>query len=168
VKSLQTGCPGYLILLLSLEGRERTERQLHKRFRSLRVRGEWFRPGPDLLEFLINPDLPKAVSRLSWKELVSLEPRLDALLQEARSYHQFDTKDFCANDAWYRGPDWREKTDEERRGRSLKGRMCNLVGFTRRPSHPVLSTMKAFDVASETIYEALPDCRGVCVGTSCA
>jgi hypothetical protein len=34
-----------------LPGADR-EAELHQRFRHLHVRGEWFRPGPDLLAFI--------------------------------------------------------------------------------------------------------------------
>jgi hypothetical protein len=39
-------------LILVLPGRESEERGFHRRFRRLRVEGEWFRPGPALLRYL--------------------------------------------------------------------------------------------------------------------
>jgi Meiotically up-regulated gene 113 len=51
VRSLQTGASAELTVLAVLPGADR-EAELHQRFRHLHVRGEWFRPGPDLLAFV--------------------------------------------------------------------------------------------------------------------
>ena len=51
VCSLQTGVSAELTVLAVLPGADR-EAELHQRFRHLNVRGEWFRPGPDLLAFV--------------------------------------------------------------------------------------------------------------------
>ncbi|MBU4273065.1 MAG: GIY-YIG nuclease family protein [Planctomycetes bacterium] len=48
-RTLQTGCPGNLTLLLEMEGSEQDETAWHERFASVRERGEWFRPVPELL-----------------------------------------------------------------------------------------------------------------------
>jgi Meiotically up-regulated gene 113 len=53
LKTLQTGCPGELVLLLVESGNHRDEKVLHARFALLRERGEWFRPGPELIFYLI-------------------------------------------------------------------------------------------------------------------
>ncbi len=51
--NLQTGSPypvylrGYIV-----DGTEETEAAIHKTFRHLRMRGEWFRPGKDLLQYI--------------------------------------------------------------------------------------------------------------------
>jgi hypothetical protein len=50
---------------------------------------------------------------------------------------------YCANADWY--------TD-------FKPELCELVGCSRE-GHPRLGTDHAYDVAYETIYELLPDCR---------
>jgi hypothetical protein len=48
----QTGCPLPLTLLGSIPGRLSTERELHARFASLRIHGEWFRAETELVEFI--------------------------------------------------------------------------------------------------------------------
>jgi hypothetical protein len=47
--TLQTGCPGSLVLLLQIEGSKPEETAWHERFADARARGEWFRPVPELL-----------------------------------------------------------------------------------------------------------------------
>lgn len=49
LQTLQTGCPGNLVLLLEIEGSEQDEGAWHERFAGARERGEWFRPVPELL-----------------------------------------------------------------------------------------------------------------------
>ena len=55
---LQVGSSEELKLLLEIEGDANTERQLHERFAHLRVRGEWFRARPELLDFIQAADQP--------------------------------------------------------------------------------------------------------------
>ncbi len=54
VKALQTGCPGKLTLLLVQHGDSEQERDLHRLFASCHERGEWFKPLPKLLAFLLD------------------------------------------------------------------------------------------------------------------
>jgi hypothetical protein len=83
----------------------------------------------------------------TWRQLVAAEPRLARLLREARAVDG-SADDFCANSVWYGydGP------------LSLRERVSRLVGWDRKP-HPLLGTEDAYDVAYDTIYDALPDCR---------
>jgi hypothetical protein len=80
---------------------------------------------------------------LTWNELARLEPRLSGLLDKAKAV-KAKGRNFCANDVWYR---------------RFKPRLLWLVGWDRPDNHPVLSSMQAFDLAYETIYEVLPNCR---------
>jgi hypothetical protein len=89
------------------------------------------------------------MEQLTFKDLVALEPRLQPLLDEARSYHQNTAADFCANAVWYGYFD----------SRGLKERMSRLVGYEVPKSVGILSTEEAYDVAYDTIYQALPNCR---------
>src|SRR5262245_38074830 len=92
--------------------------------------------------------------KLTFAQLARLEPGLRALLREARSYHRGAPRNFCANAVWYgypRGPG--------PCGGGLKDRMQRLVGFHRRDGDEVLRTSAAYDVAYDTIFRALPDCR---------
>jgi hypothetical protein len=78
---------------------------------------------------------------MTFADLASLEPQLGALLREAR--HVDASSDaFCANGVWYG---------------SFKPRLLLLVGW--EASNPALRTSEAYDLAYETIYDALPDCR---------
>jgi hypothetical protein len=85
--------------------------------------------------------------RVTWETLVAREPRLAALLAEIRKIRS--RPGFCANELWYGYGDY---------GHSLKYRLSCLVGWDRRPD-PLLGTEDAYDVAYETLYRALPDCR---------
>lgn len=50
VSALQTGNPRKLTLIGAFRGTWAAERDLHKRFKEDRVRREWFRASPDLLQ----------------------------------------------------------------------------------------------------------------------
>ena len=52
--ALQTGSPLDIRLILAVRKHKKYERDLHRRFRELRVSGEWFRPDPVLLAFIEN------------------------------------------------------------------------------------------------------------------
>lgn len=47
--TLQTGCPAPIRLLKAIPGTLEDEKNLHRRFGSVRVSGEWFKPIPELL-----------------------------------------------------------------------------------------------------------------------
>jgi hypothetical protein len=80
---------------------------------------------------------------MTWDELVKLEPKLGVLLAEAQAVRD-DDPHFCANAIWY---DF------------LKPRLVLLVGWCRPDRTKPLASEQAYDVAYDTIYEALPDCR---------
>lgn len=52
IRSLESNC-GPLQLRLQLDGGRRLERHLHRLFKDLRRHGEWFEPGPQLLDFIM-------------------------------------------------------------------------------------------------------------------
>jgi hypothetical protein len=54
LKALQQGTAETLALLKIIppSPTRLTERQIHQKFQHLRVRGEWFRPGPELIDFI--------------------------------------------------------------------------------------------------------------------
>lgn len=87
----------------------------------------------------------------TWAQLVALEPRLQALLDEAKSVDGSD-EHFCANRVWY---------GNARNRNGIKERLCRLVGWDvrRHGGSALLSSEAAYDVAYETIYDALPGCR---------
>lgn len=52
--TLQTANSSTLRLLAELPGGRADEAALHRRFAASRLVGEWFRPSPDLIEFLLD------------------------------------------------------------------------------------------------------------------
>src|SRR5262245_44621745 len=88
--------------------------------------------------------------RLTWEQLVRLEPQLLDLLRRARATPARG-KHFCANARWYGYGQWRFA--------GLKPHLLRLVGWQRPDKHPVLSSPEAYDLAYETVYEALPNCK---------
>jgi hypothetical protein len=82
IATLQTAHFEPLALLTTIDGNQRGERALHHRFRRMRVRGEWFRADPELLEYIervnakpepapvhivIKPTLPRDQAKLLTK-----------------------------------------------------------------------------------------------------
>lgn len=57
--NLRTASPFELELLGTITGGKEREQEIHRRFAHLRMRGEWFRPAPELLAF-IDEVLPAA------------------------------------------------------------------------------------------------------------
>lgn len=53
LKELQTGNSSQLVLLTTMRGDKETESHLHDLFASARERGEWFRPVPELIRFVL-------------------------------------------------------------------------------------------------------------------
>jgi hypothetical protein len=52
LQTLQIGAHCSLRLIARMDGGEAEERALHRKFSHLRLRGEWFKPGPELLAFI--------------------------------------------------------------------------------------------------------------------
>jgi hypothetical protein len=90
---------------------------------------------------------------LTFRALVEQEPRLADLLAEARAHHNNRDPVFCANAVWFGYHGFRP---------GLKARLSRLVGWTAEQGGE-LRTSEAYSLAYETIYRALPDCRGRCL-----
>ncbi len=52
ISMMQTGCPYELILLGTMQGSLKDEKNLHKKFSLFRARAEWFRAEAELLEYI--------------------------------------------------------------------------------------------------------------------
>ncbi len=74
VKALQTASPQPLTLLLAIEGTRQDETVLHNRFAAERICGEWFRPAPRLLQFIIS----QAAGQGAAKAFASSRPPVSA------------------------------------------------------------------------------------------
>jgi hypothetical protein len=88
-----------------------------------------------------------ATSTPTFTDLCTLDPRLSALLAEARRDDTGTTACYCA---MYRWP-------------AFKRRMCALVGFFAQVGQPAeLLTRDSYDVVYRTLFKALPPCHGCC------
>ena len=84
-------------------------------------------------------------SPVTWKMLAAYEPRLAAMLEEAKKIDGSDAR-FCANEVWFMG--------------GMKDRVIALAGWEAPVTAPAwMRGQSAYDVAYQTIYDALPPCR---------
>lgn len=52
LSNVQSSSPDSIRILLSMHGDRLQEKSLHDRFAASHVRGEWFKPSPDLLDYI--------------------------------------------------------------------------------------------------------------------
>jgi hypothetical protein len=53
INMLQVGNPSELVLLATMPGGPNRERYVHHKFRDFKVRGEWYVPVPELMDFIV-------------------------------------------------------------------------------------------------------------------
>jgi len=81
---------------------------------------------------------------MTFDEMVKIEPKLGDLLKEAQEQHN-NKKFICANAVWY-GYDGFP---------GIRNRLIDIVGyFAEKPD-----LKYGYDLAYETIYNALPNCK---------
>lgn len=110
----------------------RVEQKYHALFKALHIRGEWFRPGPALLDFI-------GRAPLTWEKMVALDEDLELLYQDAM-VAEYD-KGESRTQHWYR---------------AVKPQMKRLVGFMRNAPPVELQGTEAYEIAYHKIYEAMP------------
>ena len=97
-------------------------------------------------------------TRLTFAALCELEPGLARVAREIAAFTDamHRKRNFCANGAWY---------GYGRFPRDFKQQLTTLVGAYRWGRHPdpavqeLLSGCPAYDVAYESLYRLLPNCR---------
>ncbi len=85
----------------------------------------------------------------TWEDLSAREPRLTQLRRAVEQVSARGNPRFCANAVWYGyagGPNFR-------------GQVIRLVGWLADSADPVIRSSDAYDVAYQTLYARLPDCR---------
>ena len=98
LRGLSTAHHQALTVLLQLPGDLRTERELHERYARHRLRGEWFKPAPDLLAFICDqhqpPDIKKAPYPVvtTWAEWQA--EALRGLIEMVKAINSEDTNRF--------------------------------------------------------------------------
>lgn len=78
-----------------------------------------------------------------FEELAKIEPRLAALLAEAKALRK--TRGLDITRAWY------ANADES----GLRDRFQNLVGWSRRDGDPRLGTSESYDIVYDSLFEIL-------------
>lgn len=154
LEGLQTGSPIGVKLLASQPGDAKIEYALHQRFAFCRVRREWFRSVPSLVEYAVQAALLNE-ARVSdtdpFLRYAIREPRLIPLLAEAAAtIDDPNEPSFCANEVFFGYGNVRA---------GLKWRLSHLVGWNAESNDPGLCSTDAYDAVYERIYEALPNCR---------
>lgn len=154
---IQTSMPYKIRLIGVMLGDYALERVLHDKFRNTRVRGEWFQTTRQLVEQAIYEGAPrlyreyeKSVHAATYAELIRAEGALLELHANAAAiYDDGRNSAFCANTFWYR---------------QFKPQLTSLVGWDSRLDDKAFHTSEAYSAAYQTIYNALPDCRGCMCG----
>ncbi len=83
---------------------------------------------------------------ITFEEICRHEPRVAELAKDAQAVRDNLKSDtFCANSIWYNG---------------MRARLIALVGHNAH--NPILRNSEAYDIAYDTIYGLLPDCRNCC------
>lgn len=88
---------------------------------------------------------------MRWTEIIKQEPKLEIIYQRARNHKKYPNEVFCANAIWFghNCPSMRNEVEE-------------LVGwFCKKPK---LTSSKAYDIATDKIFRALPNCEGCSCG----
>ena len=80
--------------------------------------------------------------QVRWLTLAAASPGLRELYRDIKAVKD-DGPSFCANQVWYL---------------RFKPRLIELVGYWAN-GPDILRTDEAYDVAYQTLYELLPDCR---------
>ena len=113
------------------------EKKFHQDFAALKIRGEWFRPGLALLEYI-------GKAPLTWEKIAALDEDLKFLYQEAliAECEKEDFKAWCPTDRlWYR---------------IFKPQMLRIVGFMRNHPPVELQGTEAYEISYKKISNAIP------------
>jgi hypothetical protein len=86
----------------------------------------------------------------TFAELAAAEPELARLLDRAKAFRRSRRRvsDDDIMDEWYGPRQWE-------RNPGLRGQVVRLVGSMRKDGDPILRTVGAYDVAYDTIFDAL-------------
>ncbi len=86
--------------------------------------------------------------RLTWENMVAIEPKLARMEAEIKRVKRVPGKPFCANAVWY---GWHGHP-------GFKARFVALVGWYG--PHAELASPGTYSFAYRHLYELLPDCWG--------
>ena len=96
--------------------------------------------------------------KLTWKQLILLEPRLEKLLAEINALPPVvRTRAECNLIRWY----------GQTGNPGYKYQMSGLVGWAVKVKKTPLSTNRAYDIAYEKLFYALPGCAKCQIHDSC-
>jgi hypothetical protein len=99
-----------------------------------------------IINRIFDPPTSTTPPALVWADLTRREPRLAALLAKARAVFRGRGEDYDPLAAFFGYPGC---------GDGFKARLSGLVGWGRPDNDPVLCSSDAYDVAYQTILDAL-------------
>jgi hypothetical protein len=101
--ALQTAVPEELSLVATMPGvLPSTEMALHFRFKHLRLRGEWFKPEPDLMDYIrdyAKPWTTEQPDSSGDKDVEDSRPILPAEVEELRRRYKWDSVPVAARES---------------------------------------------------------------------
>lgn len=105
LQQLQNGCPYELILLWCIKGTPEDEAYLHKKFKPEQIRGEWFRPCRQLLEYIEVGASNVWQIRTENKNLIEIEEFKNKISTDSSGWHIEENKKkselFLCIDSYY-------------------------------------------------------------------
>ena len=72
IAQLQTGCPYKLNLLWLRDEDDESEAEIHERFKSEKIRGEWFRPSSKIFNYIDDAGNCRSIECLNTGNLISV------------------------------------------------------------------------------------------------
>lgn len=140
LSNMQTGNPAPMVLLGQMRGGVSVEAELHRRFRALHVRGEWFQHSGDLRAFIADID-----DGAEPYGLFGGDTTFFGFFVPGAHYRVID-KAFAQTSEWDEHPSSGDPIGEQRRRRKHGDRtrtiVCALKNATRFESKPGLPSLQ--------------------------
>ena len=89
-KTLQVGNPFKLELVATIMGNQTYEAQIHKRLEPYHIRGEWFNPCEEMVEYIVNDLHAKGIyseksERYIRQQLIDIKTKIEKTLKKNKS-----------------------------------------------------------------------------------
>lgn len=87
VEAIQATSPHVLKWIGAFRGEQADETAAHRQFRAIRIRGEWFKPTPELLAF-VTEKTPEGFDPAAWRDNIFMEPERQIVLAYLPPYER--------------------------------------------------------------------------------